>query len=81
MWHLHIFVVLVGVTLFTACANDPIRIEMKNNAMPTVTPFLMFQDGRAEEAMNFYVATFPDGQVNELSDTGLMALGQKARLS
>lgn len=32
--------------------------------MPTaVTPFLMFEDQQAEEAMNFYVKTIPDSEV------------------
>jgi predicted 3-demethylubiquinone-9 3-methyltransferase (glyoxalase superfamily) len=31
--------------------------------MPTMQPFLMFQGGRAEEAMNFYVSLFPDGEI------------------
>jgi len=30
--------------------------------MPTITPFLWF-DGRAEEAMNFYLSVFKDGKV------------------
>lgn len=34
--------------------------------MPTqVTPFLMFQ-GNAEEAMKFYVAVFPEGEISEV---------------
>ena len=31
--------------------------------MTTVTPFLMFQDGEAEEAMTFYTGLFDDGEV------------------
>ena len=30
--------------------------------MPKITPFLWF-DGRAEEAMNFYLSVFKDGKV------------------
>jgi predicted 3-demethylubiquinone-9 3-methyltransferase (glyoxalase superfamily) len=30
-----------------------------------IHPFLMFE-GKAEEAMNFYVSLFPDGRVNEV---------------
>ncbi|MGX7676894.1 VOC family protein [Plantactinospora sp. DSM 117369] len=32
-------------------------------ASQKVTPFLMFQDGRAEEAMAFYTSLFDDGEV------------------
>ena len=35
----------------------------------SVTPFLMF-DGKAEEAMNFYVALFPDGRVLDIARYG-----------
>lgn len=36
----------------------------------SVTPFLMFQDGRAEEAMRFYVATFGDGRIVRIERYG-----------
>jgi predicted 3-demethylubiquinone-9 3-methyltransferase (glyoxalase superfamily) len=35
----------------------------------TLTPFLMFI-GRAEEAMNFYVDTFPDAEILSLDHAG-----------
>ena len=35
----------------------------------SVTPFLMFE-GKAEEAMNFYTALFPDGHVLDISRYG-----------
>lgn len=31
----------------------------------TVGPFLMFE-GRAEEAMNFYISLFPDGKIDDI---------------
>jgi len=34
--------------------------------MPNITPFLWF-DGRAEEAMNFYMSVFKDGKVINVS--------------
>jgi len=34
-----------------------------------VTPFLMF-DGKAEEAMRFYVSLFPDSRVTAISRYG-----------
>ncbi len=44
----------------TGCANHKQEMTMKT----TITPFLMFQDGRAEEAMRFYVGLFPDSEIN-----------------
>jgi predicted 3-demethylubiquinone-9 3-methyltransferase (glyoxalase superfamily) len=35
----------------------------------TVRPFLMFE-GRAEEAMNFYVSLFPDGKIADIARSG-----------
>jgi predicted 3-demethylubiquinone-9 3-methyltransferase (glyoxalase superfamily) len=35
----------------------------------TVRPFLMFE-GRAEEAMNFYVSLFPDGKITDITCYG-----------
>ncbi|MEO6397787.1 MAG: VOC family protein [Tepidiformaceae bacterium] len=37
--------------------------------MQTITPFLWFDDN-AEEAMNFYVATFPNSKLGEISRYG-----------
>ena len=36
----------------------------------SVTPFLLFQDGRAEDAMQYYVAAFPDGYVIDVKRHG-----------
>lgn len=38
--------------------------------MAKVTPFLMFQDGKAEEAMNFYISLISDSQI-----TGIVRYG------
>ncbi len=38
-------------------------------AKTRVQPFLMFE-GKAEEAMNFYVSIFPDAKVNEIHRYG-----------
>ena len=35
-------------------------------AETTVTPFLMFQNGDAEEAMNFYVSQFADASIIDI---------------
>jgi predicted 3-demethylubiquinone-9 3-methyltransferase (glyoxalase superfamily) len=34
--------------------------------MQKVTPFLMFQDGKAEEAMNFYTSIIEDSEIREI---------------
>jgi predicted 3-demethylubiquinone-9 3-methyltransferase (glyoxalase superfamily) len=35
-----------------------------------ITPFLMFQGGHAEEAMNLYTSLFEDGQIVEITRYG-----------
>ncbi len=34
--------------------------------MQKVTPFLMFQDGKAEEAMNFYTSLVEDSEITDI---------------
>lgn len=36
----------------------------------TATPFLMFHDGKAEEAINFYVSLFPGSEILQLTKYG-----------
>jgi superfamily I DNA/RNA helicase len=43
--------------------------------METVTPFLMFQDGNAEEAMNFYTSIFEDSQITNIVRYGANEVG------
>jgi predicted 3-demethylubiquinone-9 3-methyltransferase (glyoxalase superfamily) len=45
-----------------------------------ILPFLMF-DGRAEEAMKFYVALFPDARVVEIARYGKGAPGAEGSVS
>lgn len=46
--------------------------------MPTtVRPFLMFQKGDAEEAMNFYVATIPGARIVDLKRWGKEGPGKE----
>ena len=33
----------------------------------TIQPFLMFQEGNAEEAINFYISLFPDSAVTDIT--------------
>ncbi|OIK09862.1 VOC family protein [Bacillus sp. MUM 13] len=43
--------------------------------MEKVTPFLMFQDGNAEEAMNFYTSIFEDFQITNIVRYGANEAG------
>ena len=45
-----------------------------------ITPFLMFE-GRAEEAMNFYVSLFPDSRVEELKRFGPEGPGREGSVA
>lgn len=36
----------------------------------TATPFLMFHDGKAEEAINFYIALFPGSEALQITKYG-----------
>lgn len=45
--------------------------------MEKVTPFLMFQDGKAEEAMNFYTSLIEDSQITEIVRYGPNESGEE----
>lgn len=45
--------------------------------MKQVSPFLMFQDGRAEEALNFYTNLIEDSQINEIIRSGKDGQGEE----
>lgn len=45
--------------------------------MEKVTPFLMFQDGNAEEAMNFYTSIIEDSQITSIARYGANEAGQE----
>ncbi|MFD2924363.1 VOC family protein [Halobacillus naozhouensis] len=38
--------------------------------MEKITPFLMFQDGKAEEAMNYYTSLIEDSQITSITRYG-----------
>lgn len=46
----------------------------------SILPFLMFE-GRAEEAMRFYVSVFPDGKIIEIARYGKGAPGAEGTIS
>ncbi|HJV44179.1 MAG TPA: VOC family protein, partial [Bacillota bacterium] len=45
--------------------------------MEKVTPFLMFQDGNAEEAMNFYTSIIEDSQITSIVRYGANEAGKE----
>ena len=45
--------------------------------MERVTPFLMFQDGNADEAMNFYTSIFEDSHITNMVRYGANESGPK----
>ncbi|WP_075980750.1 VOC family protein [Bacillus massilinigeriensis] len=45
--------------------------------MEKVTPFLMFQDGKAEEAMNFYTSLIEDSSITSIVRYGVNESGDE----
>lgn len=45
--------------------------------MEKVTPFLMFQDGKAEEAMNYYTSLIEDSEITSISRYGGNEAGEE----
>ncbi|HLR67766.1 VOC family protein [Virgibacillus alimentarius] len=45
--------------------------------MKKVTPFLMFQDGNAEEAMNFYTSLMEDSHITKIVRYGANEAGEE----
>lgn len=48
-----------------------------NNSKQKITTFLMFQDGNAEEAMNFYTSLFDDSEVVNVTRYGANEVGKE----
>ncbi|WP_434509962.1 VOC family protein [Desulfitobacterium sp. AusDCA] len=48
-----------------------------NNSKQKITPFLMFQDGNAEEAMNFYISLFDNSEIVNLTRYGANEAGKE----
>jgi len=84
------FACAIAAVLFAAGCALPPRAEESGAApstapdrSPAVTPFLMFQDGRADEAMRFYAKLFPHSSIvaldlygaNEIGEQGTVRLG------
>jgi predicted 3-demethylubiquinone-9 3-methyltransferase (glyoxalase superfamily) len=46
--------------------------------MGKVTPFLMFQDGKAEEAMNYYISIIDDSEIRSIVRYGANEAGDEA---
>lgn len=45
--------------------------------MQKISPFLMFQDGKAEEAMNFYISLFEDSEIVNIVRYGANEAGKE----
>jgi predicted 3-demethylubiquinone-9 3-methyltransferase (glyoxalase superfamily) len=45
--------------------------------MGKVTPFLMFQDGKAEEAMNYYISIIDDSEITSIVRYGAKEAGDE----
>lgn len=45
--------------------------------MKKVTPFLMFQDGKAEEAMNYYISLIEDSEIKSITRYGANEAGDE----
>jgi len=45
--------------------------------MGKVTPFLMFQDGKAEEAMNYYISIIDDSEITSIVRYGANEAGDE----
>lgn len=57
------------------CQTTHNPAPQENTMAPSVTPFLMFQDGRSEEAINRYVEVFRDARVVFINRYGPNAVG------
>ncbi len=74
---------LAVATAFTclpqATGGEPDTRVPQNQPKTRVTPFLMFE-GRAEEAMNFYVSVFPDARVVTIKRYGKNSPGKEGTI-
>ena len=48
--------------------------------MEKVLPFLMFQDGNAEEAMNYYTSIFEEAEITSIVRYGANELGEEGKV-
>ncbi|ASN06297.1 VOC family protein [Virgibacillus necropolis] len=48
--------------------------------MEKVTPFLMFQDGNAEEAMNYYTSSIEDSEIKSITRYGANEAGEEGKV-
>lgn len=78
MWARCIAVALVGAPVLGCASPGQTRGEIARQNK--VKPFLLFQDGRAEEAMRYYVSLFPDSEVLSVERYGAGAAGSEGSL-
>ena len=51
-----------------------------NNSKQKITTFLMFQDGNAEEAMNFYISLFDNSEIVNITRYGANETGKEGTI-
>ena len=60
---------LVTAFMLSAC-DRPVETPAVEEPTTRATPFLLFQGGKAEEAMNFYTSLFEDGEILSIERYG-----------
>lgn len=60
----------VGALILTACATPTMEEAVESEPVTRATPFLLFQGGKAEEAMDFYTGLFADGEILSIERYG-----------
>lgn len=61
--------ILLAIVVLGGCASTP-QASPGEAPSPRAMTFLLFQDGRAEEAMRFYVDTLPGSRIVEIDRYG-----------
>jgi predicted 3-demethylubiquinone-9 3-methyltransferase (glyoxalase superfamily) len=66
--------------VIVAAGDRPIVRACRENGMTKATPFLMFQHGKAEAALDFYVATVPGSRIVSVERFGPEGPGPKGSI-
>ena len=61
---------LVTPLLLSACGEPTVETSEVEEVATRATPFLLFQGGKAEEAMDFYTSLFADGEILSIERYG-----------
>ena len=60
----------VSALMLSACGRPTAETREPAEATTRATPFLTFQGGKAEEAMDFYTSLFADGEILSIERYG-----------